>query len=102
MHGNPLYHWIALGVVSVLLLPLSTAMLRGWVPPWMRERTGGLRLRAFGLLCLYAGTLANGVPRLSNASYDTVMVGIAVGIGCSVLAGLLFILAGRRDARALR
>jgi hypothetical protein len=27
VHGNPLYHWIALGIASVLLLPLSTAIL---------------------------------------------------------------------------
>ncbi|WP_149827315.1 hypothetical protein [Streptomyces tailanensis] len=102
VHGNPLYHWIALGIASVLLLPLSTAILRGWVPPWMRNRTGGLRLRAFGLLCLYAGTPANGVPRLADASYNTVMAGIAVGIGCSALAGLLFILAAGKDARVPR
>lgn len=100
MHGNPLYHWIPLGISTVLLLPLSLAVLRGWVPPWLRRHTGGLRLRAFGLLCLYAGTLANSVPRLANASYDTVLTGIAVGIGFFVLAGLFFVLAGRRDARA--
>ncbi|MFF8968990.1 hypothetical protein [Streptomyces sp. NPDC014995] len=40
------------------------------------------------------------MPRLANASYDTVLTGIAVGIGFFVLAGLFFVLAGRRDARA--
>lgn len=102
MHGNPLYQWIPLAIASVLLLPLSIAVLRGWVPPWMREQTGGLRPRAYGLLFLYAGILTNGVPRLANASYEVIMVGIAFGIGCFVFAGLLFVLAGVKDGRARR
>lgn len=102
MHGNPLYHWIALAVSSVLLLPLAIAMLSGWVPPWMRERSGGLRLRAYGLLSLYGAALANGLPRLVNASHDTITSGLAFGIGFSALAGLLFVLAGGGDSRARR
>ncbi|MGP4050425.1 hypothetical protein [Streptomyces sp. 2A115] len=100
MDGKPLYHCIALAISSVFLLPLAIAVLRGWVPPWMRKHTGGLRPRAYGLLCLYTGTLANGVPRLANASYEAVMVGMAFGIGCFAFAGGLFVLAGVKDTRA--
>lgn len=100
MHGNPLYHWIALAISSALLLPLSAALLLGWVPPWLRKHTAGLRLRAFGLLSLYAATLVNGAPRLVGASYETVMVSMAFGIGFFAFAGVVFLLAGIKDTRA--
>ncbi|WP_371576007.1 hypothetical protein [Streptomyces sp. NBC_01314] len=100
MHGNPLYHWIALAISSVLILVPAIAILSGWVPPWMRRHTGGLRPRAYGLLCLYGGMLANGVPRLANASYDVVMVSAAFGIGSFVSAGVLFLLSALKDNRA--
>lgn len=35
-----------------------------------RLHNGGLRLRAYELLCLYAGMPTSGVPRLANASYQ--------------------------------
>ncbi|GHE63081.1 hypothetical protein [Streptomyces capitiformicae] len=97
MHGNPLYHCIALAVASVLMLPLPIALLRGWVPPWTRGGTGGLRPRAYGILCLYGGVLANGVPRLANASYDVVMAAMLLGIGFYGLAAVLFLLAAVKD-----
>ncbi|KAB1149988.1 hypothetical protein F7R91_03965 [Streptomyces luteolifulvus] len=100
MHGNPLYHWIALAVASALMLPLAIALLRGWVPPWTRGRTGGLRLRAYGILCLYGGTLANGVPRLAKASFDVVMAAMLFGIGFYGLAAVLFLLSAVKDNRA--
>ncbi|MCC9706665.1 hypothetical protein E4N62_16135 [Streptomyces sp. MNU76] len=103
MHGNPLYHWIALAVASVLLLLPAIALLRGWVPPWMRRRhTGGLRPRAYALLCLYGGMLANGVPRLANASYDVVMAAMLAGLGFYGLAAVLFVLSAVKDNRASR
>ncbi|MGJ3559349.1 hypothetical protein ACR6C2_13720 [Streptomyces sp. INA 01156] len=62
MNGNPLYHWIALAVLTALTLPLSVAILAGWTPPWMRERQAGMRLRAYGMLCMYGLALANSIP----------------------------------------
>ncbi|UIX34107.1 hypothetical protein [Streptomyces sp. GQFP] len=100
MHGNPVHHWIALAVSSVLMALPAMAILRGWVPSWLRGRTGGLRPRAYGLLCLYAGMLANGVPRLANASYDVVMVSAMFGIGSFLCAGVLFFLSAVQDKRA--
>lgn len=102
MHGNPLYHWIALAVSSALMLLPAIALLRGWVPPWMRRRTAGLRPRAYGLLCLYGGMLANAVPRLANASYDVVMAAMLVGMGCYGFAAVLFLLSAVKDNRARR
>ena len=55
------------------------------------RRTGGLRPRAYALLCLYGGMLANGVPRLANASYDVVMAAMLVGMGFYGLAAVLFV-----------
>ncbi|WP_367318685.1 hypothetical protein [Streptomyces sp. HUAS ZL42] len=100
MNGNPLYHWIALAVASALMLPPAIAFLRGWVPRWMRGRAGSLRPRAYALLCLYGGTLANGVPRLANAPYDVVMAAMLLGIGFYGLAAVLFLLAAVNDNRA--
>ncbi|MCF4139450.1 hypothetical protein L1856_25785 [Streptomyces sp. Tue 6430] len=102
MNGDPLHQGIALAVASALMLPPAVAFLRGWVPPWMRGRADGLRPRAYALLCLYGGTLANGVPRLANASYDVVMTAMLAGIGFFGLAAALFLLAAARDGRARR
>lgn len=103
MHGNPLYHWIGLAVASALMLLPAIALLRGWVPPWMRRRpTGGLRPRAYALLCLYGGMLANGVPRLANASYDVVMAAMLAGLGFYGLAAVLFLLSAVKENRASR
>ena len=98
MHGNPLYHWIALAVAGALMPAPAIALLRGWVPRWMR-RTGGLRPRAYALLCLYGGMLANGVPRLANASYDVVMAAMLVGLGFYALAAVLFVVSAVKDSR---
>ncbi|MFE9645043.1 hypothetical protein ACFYO0_13180 [Streptomyces sp. NPDC006365] len=100
VNGNPLYHWIALAVSTALVLPLSVAILAGWTPPWMRQRQGGLRLRAYGLLCIYALMLVNGIPRIADASIETVMVCMNVGFGFTAAAAVLFLLAARKDSGA--
>ncbi|MEU4492932.1 hypothetical protein AB0F96_05590 [Streptomyces sp. NPDC023998] len=100
MNGNPLYHWIALTVSTALMLPVPAAMLAGWTPPWMRKRQAGIRLRAYGFLCCYALMLLNAIPRIADASYETVMACMSAGFGCIAAAAVLFLLAERKDSRA--
>ncbi|MFJ2717980.1 hypothetical protein [Streptomyces sp. NPDC087437] len=100
MNGNPLYHWIALAVSTALMLPTSVAMLAGWTPPWTRKRQAGMRLRAYGFLCCYALMPLNGIPRIADASYVTVMACMNVGFGFIAAAAVLFLLAERKDSRA--
>jgi hypothetical protein len=100
MHGNPLYHWIALAVSTALMLPVPVAMLSGWVPPWMRKRQAGMRLRAYGFLCCYALAPLNAIPRIADASYKAVMACTNVGFGFIAAAAVLFVLAERKDSGA--
>lgn len=100
MNGDPLYHWVALAVSTVLMLPVPVAMLAGWTPPWTRKQQAGIRLRAYGILCVYAFMLANGIPRIADASIETVMACMNVGFGFLAAAAVLFLLAARKDSRA--
>ncbi|KNE83973.1 MULTISPECIES: hypothetical protein [Streptomyces] len=100
MNGNPVYHWIGLAVSTALMLPVPVAMLTGWVPPSMRKRQAGRRLRAHGFLCCYALVLLNAIPRIADASYETVMACMGVGFVFIAAAGVLFLLAARKDALA--
>lgn len=100
MNGNPLYHWIALAVSTAVVLPVPVAILAGWTPPWMRKRQRGLRLRAYGLLCIYALMLVNGIPRIADASFETVMACMSVGFGFIAATAVLFLLAARKDSGA--
>jgi len=100
MNGNPLYHWMALAASTALMLPVAGAMLAGWSPPWMRKRQAGIRLRAYGFLCCYALMLLNSIPRIADASYETVMACMSVGFGFIAAAAVLFLLAGRKDSGA--
>jgi bacteriorhodopsin len=100
VNGNPLYHWIALAVSTVLMLPVPVAILAGWTPPWMRKRQVGMRLRAYGILCIYALMLVNGIPRIADASIETVMVWMNVGFGFAAAAVVLFLLSARKDSGA--
>ncbi|SDN61681.1 hypothetical protein SAMN05444921_13138 [Streptomyces wuyuanensis] len=100
MNGNPLYHWIALAVSTVVVLPVPVAILAGWTPSWMRERQAGMRLRAYGVLCIYALMLVNSGPRIADASVETVMACMSVGFGCIAAAAVLFLLAERKDSGA--
>ncbi|MCZ7462283.1 hypothetical protein [Streptomyces sp. WMMC940] len=100
VNGNPLYHWILLAVSTALMLPVPVAILAGWTPPWLRKRQAGLRLRAYGILCIYAFMLVNGIPRIADASFETVMVCMIVGLGCTAAAAALFLLSARKDSGA--
>ncbi|MEU6497856.1 hypothetical protein ABZ890_47330 [Streptomyces sp. NPDC046984] len=99
-NGNPLYHWSALAVTTTLMLPMAVAILAGWTPTWLRRRQGGMRLRAYGILCIYALTLLNGIPRIADASFETVMACTSVGLGFAAAAAVLFLLAARKDSGA--
>ncbi|MGI5144741.1 MULTISPECIES: hypothetical protein [unclassified Streptomyces] len=100
MNGNPLYHWIGLALATALMLPVPVAMLAGWTPPWMRKRQAGMRLRAYGFLCFYALTLVNSIPRIADASYETVMASMYAGFAFGAAGAVLFQLAERKDSRA--
>ncbi|MGW2558610.1 hypothetical protein ACWCXB_05040 [Streptomyces sp. NPDC001514] len=100
MNGNPLHYWIALAVSTAIMLPLPVAMLSGWTPPWMRKRQAGMRLRAYGFLCIYALMPLNGIPRIADASDETVTACMTVGFGCPAAAAVLFLLAERKDSGA--
>ncbi|WP_150210975.1 hypothetical protein [Streptomyces venezuelae] len=100
MNGNPLYHWTALAVCTALMLPVPVAILAGWTPPWIRKRQAGMRLRAYGILCIYALMLANGIPRIADASFETVTACMSVGFGFTAAAAVLFLLAARKDSGA--
>ncbi|MFE0201564.1 hypothetical protein ACFW0I_38440 [[Kitasatospora] papulosa] len=100
VNGNPLYHWIVLAVCTALMLPVPVAILAGWTPPWLRKRQAGLRLRAYGILCIYAFMLVNGIPRIADASFETVTVCMIVGLGFTAAAAVLFLLSARKDSGA--
>lgn len=102
MNGNPLYHWIGLGIATALMVPMPAAMLLGWVPPWQKKYAAGVRLRACALLCMYGLVLANAIPRLADASYETVMACMNVGFAFIAATGVLFFLADRKDHRAAK
>jgi hypothetical protein len=44
--------------------------------------------------------LLNGIPRVADASYETVMACMSVGFGFIAAAAVLFLLAERRDSGA--
>ncbi|MEZ3177904.1 hypothetical protein KYY02_03985 [Streptomyces pimonensis] len=100
VNGNPLYHWTTLAVSTALMLPVPVAILAGWTPPWMRKRQAGMRLRAYGILCIYAFILVNGTPRIADASFETVMACSSVGFGFIAAAVVLLLLSARKDSGA--
>ncbi|MEU9277845.1 hypothetical protein, partial [Streptomyces sp. NPDC048341] len=69
-------------------------------PPWMRKRQAGMRLRAYGILCIYALMLVNGIPRIADASNETVTVCMNVGFGFGAAAAVLLLLSARKDSSA--
>ncbi|WP_229841461.1 hypothetical protein, partial [Streptomyces brasiliensis] len=92
--------WIGLAVSTALIVPVSVAMLAGWTLPWMRKRKAGMRLRAYGFLCIYAFIFVNSVPRIADASIETVMACMKVGCGFMAAFVVLMLLAERKDSRA--
>ncbi|SDL02673.1 hypothetical protein [Streptomyces indicus] len=102
MNGDPLYHWTALGISTLLMLPMPVAMLAGWAPRWLRNRQAGMRLRAYGILCIYTQMLFYGIPRIADASFEAVMTCMNIGLGFLAIAAVLFLLSALKDASARR
>ncbi|MFC8368204.1 MULTISPECIES: hypothetical protein [unclassified Streptomyces] len=100
MNGDPLYYWMAVVVSTALIPPMSIAILAGWTPPWLRKRQAGMRLRAYGSLCCYAFALLNVLPRITDASYGTVMACTNAGFAPIAAAVVLFLLSERKDKAA--
>ncbi|MGW0997239.1 hypothetical protein [Streptomyces sp. NPDC002520] len=101
VNGNPLYHWMGLAVSTLLMLPVPVAvLLAGWTPSWMRKRQAGMRFRAYGFLCFYALIVVNSIPRIADASYETVMACMYVGGAFGAAGAVLFQLAARKESGA--
>lgn len=95
MNGNPAYHVIALGIATLVCLPVALAVLRGRRMPWLRRRTVAPRPYAWGVLCFYAVAPVNAVPRILDAPQDLVLACTAAGVVC-VMAGAAFMLRAER------
>ncbi|WP_371591710.1 hypothetical protein [Streptomyces virginiae] len=93
MNSNPTYHTIALAAGTLLVLPVPLAILAGWTPRGLRGRRLAALPYAWAVLCLYTLMPLNAVPRMLDASADTVMactvlgfVFIAAAVGCFIQA----------------
>jgi hypothetical protein len=90
VNGNPLYHAAILAVFTVLALAALWAVLTGRLPRPRRPCTAqGRRWRACAVLIAYALALANAVPRMLDASPDTVLAGTVAGGVLIPVAGLV-------------
>ncbi|MFJ6050512.1 hypothetical protein [Streptomyces sp. NPDC092307] len=99
MNGNPIYHAIALAAGTLLVLPLPLALLAGWTPRGLRGRQLAARPYAWAVLCLYTLMPLNAVPRMIDASADTVMACTVFGFGLIAAAVGCFIQAERTARR---
>ncbi|MGI5447914.1 hypothetical protein ACQEVM_19555 [Streptomyces sp. CA-243310] len=95
MNGNPTYHAVALGIATLVCLPLVVAVLRGRRVPWVRRRALAPRPYAWGVLCFYAVAPVNALPRILDAPQDLVLACTAAGVVC-VMAGAAFMLRAER------
>ncbi|PWK63102.1 hypothetical protein BCL76_12346 [Streptomyces sp. CG 926] len=98
MNGNPIYHAIALAAGTLLVLPLPLALLAGWTPRGLRGRQLAARPYAWAVLCLYALMPLNAVPRMLDASADTVMACTVFGF-CLIAAAVGCFIQAERTAR---
>ncbi|WP_329438775.1 hypothetical protein OG906_34205 [Streptomyces sp. NBC_01426] len=100
MNGNPIYHAIALAAGTLLVLPLPLAVLAGWTPRGLRGRRLAARPHAWAVLCFYTLMPLNAVPRMLDASADTVMACMVLGFVCIAAAVGCFIQAECTARRA--
>ncbi|WP_329201806.1 MULTISPECIES: hypothetical protein [unclassified Streptomyces] len=99
MNGNPTYHAIALAVGTLLVLPIPVGVLAGWTPRRFRGRWSAARLHARAVLCLYTLMPINAVPRMLDASADTVTACTLLGFVSLAASAVFFIRAERAVGR---
>ncbi|KOV49777.1 hypothetical protein ADL00_45410 [Streptomyces sp. AS58] len=85
-----MWHWIALTVFSLTLLPAALALLTGRIPHRLRARLAPARPRGWALLLLWAAAPLNTIPRLADAPPEITLAATAtagaLAIGGCVLA----------------
>lgn len=90
MHGNPIYHALALAAATLLILPLPVAILAGWTPSTLPSRSSAVAY-AWALVCLYAMAPLNTIPRMAGASMPVVTGCTVAGVAFSAIAAALLI-----------
>ncbi len=76
-------------------------MIRGWVPPWDKNRAHGVRLRGWGVIAVYAAGLVFVAPLALGATGNSAGIRNAVGIAlllASVGLNIAASVKGRRNA----
>ncbi|MFI5671933.1 hypothetical protein [Streptomyces sp. NPDC051704] len=100
MNGNPTYHAIVLAAGTLLVLPVSVAILTGWTPRGLRGRRPAARPYAWAILCLYTLMPLNAVPRMLDAASSVATVCTGLGFIPVAAALVCFIQAERATRRA--
>ncbi|MFJ6784717.1 hypothetical protein [Streptomyces yangpuensis] len=98
MNGNLIIHTVILAAATLLLLPLPVALLRGWAPERLRERSAA-RAYAYAMLGLYVQACLNTVPRMLEAPAGLTTACTALGVGLAVVAAVFFMQAAARARR---
>ncbi|MFJ3921754.1 hypothetical protein [Streptomyces sp. NPDC090022] len=93
------WHWTALILFSVTLLPAGLAMVADRVPRRLRARLAPVRARGAAFLLIYATAPVNAVPRLAGASPDTTLACTAAGGALAVAGALVLGVATWRTGR---
>ncbi|MFG2294602.1 hypothetical protein [Streptomyces sp. NPDC048603] len=84
-------HATALGITTILLLLPAVALMSGWAPSRLRDRTRQARTLGWAALWLYLAAPLNAVPRLVGAPPAFVMACTAAGVLCALGAAACFL-----------
>ncbi|MFJ7779270.1 hypothetical protein [Streptomyces yangpuensis] len=84
-------HATALGITTILLLLPAVALLSGWAPLRLRDRTRQARTLGWAALWLYLAAALNAVPRLVGAPSTFGMACTGAGALCAVGAAACFL-----------
>ncbi|GAA0661079.1 hypothetical protein GCM10010193_10110 [Kitasatospora atroaurantiaca] len=89
-----------LALSSLTLLPVGIAMIAGrWVPRWWREKPEAARSVGVAYLLIYLVMLANGVPRVLDATEGVGLVFSTAGMVLMAGAMVMFAVAGLKGRR---